>query len=99
MQNRMLVLHVTYTVKAGEKENFVAAVAAAGIDAASRAEAGCVRYDYFYAAQAENAVLLVEVWDNVEAQAAHTQTEHFQRLAAIKERYVLQTAVQKYIGE
>ncbi len=43
----MFILHVTYTVKPGEKENFVAAVAAAGIDTASRAEAGCVQYDYF----------------------------------------------------
>ena len=95
----MFILHVTYTVKPGEKENFVAAVAAAGIDAASRAEVGCVQYDYFYAAQTEDSVLLVEVWDNVEAQEANTRTAHFQKLAAIKERYVLQTAVQKYIGE
>ena len=95
----MFILHVTYTVKPGEKENFVAAVAAAGIDTASRAEAGCVQYNYFYAAQAEDRVLLVEVWESVEAQAAHTQTAHFQKLAAIKERYVLQTVVQKYIGE
>lgn len=94
----MFILHVTYTVKPGEKENFVAAVAAAGIDTASRAEAGCVQYDYFYAAQVEDRVLLVEIWDSVEAQAAHTQTVHFQKLAAIKERYVLQTAVQTYIG-
>ena len=48
----MLILHVRYDIKPGEKENYVAAVKAAGIDAASRAEEGCRQYDYFYAAQA-----------------------------------------------
>ncbi len=94
----MLILHVEYEVKPGEQENFVAAIAAAGIDAASRAEAGCVRYDYFYGAQSADTVLLVEIWDSAEAQAAHTNTAHFQKLAAIKEQYVLRTTVQRYLG-
>ena len=54
----MIILHVTYTAKPGQKENYLKAVAAAGIDAASRAEAGNVRYDYFYAAQQEDTILL-----------------------------------------
>ncbi len=94
----MLILHVEYEVKPGEQENFVAAIAAADIDAASRAEAGCVRYDYFYGAQSADTVLLVEIWDSAEAQAAHTSTAHFQKLAAIKEQYVLRTTVQRYLG-
>ncbi len=95
----MYILHVTYTVKPGEKESFVKAIADAGIDAASRAEDGCRQYDYFYAAQAEDQVLLVEVWDSVEAQQAHTQTAHFKQLGGIKEQYVIDTAIAKYIGE
>ena len=94
----MLILHVRYDIKPGEKENFVAAVKAAGIDAASRAEEGCRQYDYFYAAQAEDQVLLVEVWDSQEAQQAHTDTAHFQKLGGIKEQYVVKTTVTKYIG-
>ncbi len=95
----MYILHVTYTVKPGEKENFMSAIAAAGIDAASRAEDGCRQYDYFYAAQADDQVLLVEVWDSVEAQQVHTQTAHFKQLGGIKEQYVVDTAIAKYIGE
>lgn len=93
----MFILHVTYTVCQAQKENFVAAIAAAGIDTASRAEAGCIQYDYFYGAQTEDQVLLVEVWENEAAQKAHTHTAHFQQLAAIKEQFVLKTDVKKYI--
>lgn len=93
----MYLLHVTYTVRPGQKENFVAAVAAAGIDAASRAEAGNGQYDYFYAADKADTVLLVELWDSVAAQQAHTQTAHFQALGAIKAQYVLETAIEKYV--
>lgn len=95
----MFILHVTYTVKPGQKENFVQAIADACIDAASRAEEGCRQYDYFYAAQADDKVLLVEIWDSVEAQQAHTKTAHFQQLGGIKEQYVLDTAIAKFIGE
>ena len=93
----MIILHVTYTTKAGQKEAFVNAIAAAGIDAASRAEAGNIRYDYFYAAQQDNAVLLVEEWENEAVLEAHKHTTHFQQLAGIKEQYVEQTVVEKHI--
>ena len=93
----MIILHVTYTTKAGQKEAFVNAIAAAGIDAASRAEAGNIRYDYFYAAQQDNAVLLVEEWENEAVLEAHKHTTHFQQLAGIKEQYVEQTVVKKHI--
>lgn len=95
----MYILHVQYDIKPGKKEEFVAAVSEAGIDVASRAEAGCQQYDYFYAAQAEDQVLLVEVWDSQEAQQAHTNTAHFKKLGALKEQYVVNTTVTKYVGE
>lgn len=92
----MLILHVDYTVRPKQKEAFVAAVAAADIDTASRAEKGCIQYDYFYGAQTEDQVLLVEVWENEAAQKVHTHTAHFQQLAAIKEQFVLETDIKKY---
>ncbi|MFR6291823.1 MAG: putative quinol monooxygenase [Peptococcaceae bacterium] len=95
----MIILHVTYTAKPGQKENYLKAVAAAGIDAASRAEAGNVRYDYFYAAQQENTILLVEVWETAAALEAHKATAHFQQLASIKDQYIEQTAVERFAWE
>ena len=36
----MIILHVTYTTKPGEAENFIRAIEEAGIDKATRAENG-----------------------------------------------------------
>ena len=95
----MIILHVTYTTKPGEAENFIRAIENAGIDKATRAENGCLQYDYFYAAQAENQILLVERWADAEALKAHTCAEHFKQLGSMKDHFVQETAIVKYSGE
>lgn len=93
----MILLHVTYTMKPGQKENYLAAIAEAGIDKASREEVGNICYDYFYAAQKEDTILLIEQWDNEDVLELHKTMPHFKQLAAIKDQYVEQTMVKKYI--
>ncbi len=95
----MIILYVTYTTKPGEAQNFIRAIEEAGIDKATRAENGCLQYDYFYAAQAENQILLVERWADAEALKAHTCAEHFKQLGGMKEQYVQETSIVKYNGE
>ena len=95
----MIILHVTYTTKPGAAENFIRAIENAGIDKATRAENGCLQYEYFYAAQAENQILLVERWADAEALKAHTCAEHFKQLGSMKDQFVLETAIVKYSGE
>ena len=95
----MIILHVTYTTKPGQREAFINAIAEAGIDAACRAENGNCCYDYFYAAQKEDTVLLVEKWESIEALKAHMQTAHFQALGPIKEQFVQESVMEKYNGE
>jgi hypothetical protein len=53
-------LHVTYTAKPGCREAFVRNVVTKGVLTAVRAEAGCLGYDYYFSAQDEDVVLLVE---------------------------------------
>ncbi|MBR4944452.1 MAG: antibiotic biosynthesis monooxygenase [Peptococcaceae bacterium] len=95
----MIILHVTYTMKPGQAENFISAIEQAGIDAATRNENGCLQYDYFYAAQTPDRILLVERWADADSLKAHTCAPHFQELAKMKDQYVLDTAIVKYIGE
>ena len=42
----MIVLNVTYQCKPELREEFLEAIMTEGIDAASRAEAGNIKYDY-----------------------------------------------------
>ena len=80
--------YVTYTLKDKEtRDAFYSEVKASGVVEASRAEEGCIRYDYFYCADTDNQIFLWEQWESREAQAEHMTLPHFSTLTAIKEKY------------
>ena len=88
----MLNLFVLYKAENGEMlRRFYEEVKAAGIIEKSREEAGNLRYDYFFSADKENEILLVEKWESPEAQQEHSKLSHFAELGKIKEKYNIQT--------
>lgn len=86
-----IMLLVTYKLKPHSRDNFLGEVAAAEILQKTRREEGALRYDYYISAADADTVLLVERWRSAEAQAAHIA-----ELKRIKEKYVLETAVEKF---
>ena len=84
----MLLLLVKYTAKPGGGEKFVREITASGILNTVRAEDGCISYD---------SVLLIEKWVSPEQQEAHLQSAHMAELMRIKEKYILNTAVEKAV--
>lgn len=93
----MIILNVTYKCKPGMREKFVEAIKAEGIDAASRAEAGNFKYDYYMSVDNSDELLLVEKWQDAEVLAVHGKQEHFARLGQIKAEYVEDTVIERYI--
>lgn len=91
-----IMLIVTYKLKPRSREGFLGEIAAAEILQKTRREEGALRYDYYLSATDADTVLLVERWKSAEAQAAHLQTAHIAELKRIKEKYVLETAVEKF---
>jgi len=96
-EEKAMVLNVTYTVKSGCAKAFYDEANAAGIPQKSRAEAGCLRYEYYLPMEKENELLLIEVWKDHAAQKAHMETEHFKQLGGIKAKYVLETKMEEFI--
>ena len=92
----MIILNVTYKCKPGMREKFVEAIKAEGIDAASRAEAGNFKYDYYMSVDNSDELLLVEKWQDAEALAEHGKQPHFARLGALKPEFVLDTVIERY---
>ena len=92
----MIVLHVLYKCIPGMRENFLNTIRAEELDAASRAEAGNLQYDYYFPAGDDAALLLVEKWRDADALAEHGKQPHFARLGALKPRYVTDTLVEKF---
>lgn len=91
-----IMLLVTYKLKPQAREYFLGEVAAAEILQKTCREDGALRYDYYLSAADADAVLLVERWSSAEAQSAHLQTAHIAELKRIKEKYVLETVVEKF---
>ena len=92
----MLTWNVTYHCKPGQREAFYQALCALGVRGNSLQEEGNVKYDYFFAAEAPDDLLLVETWTEPELQAAHCSTELFARLQALKAQYCDSVNIDKF---
>lgn len=92
----MIVLNVTYKCKPDLRAEFLEAILAEGIDVASRAEAGNLKYDYYIPFDDDGDLLLVEKWRDAEALAAHAEMPHYAKLKALKPRFVTDTVVERF---
>ena len=91
-----LFVEVHYQVKPRKREEFYRKIQEQGIDTDSRAEAGNIKYDYYYAIDDPDSICLIEAWTDGEAQIAHGSTAHYAKLTALKNEYVVKAEVLKY---
>jgi quinol monooxygenase YgiN len=71
----VIVVAVRVRVKPAKRQEFV--TLAQGMLEPSRAEKGCVSYNFFADTLDANAFLYFEEWESSEALRSHSQTEHF----------------------
>jgi quinol monooxygenase YgiN len=96
--NNTVILNVTYTIKQGKREEFYKKINEAGIPQKSRNEKGNLKYDYYFSADSENQILLIEIWKDQDSQNAHKELEHFKQLQVIKESYVTDVKFEQFIN-
>ena len=92
----MIVLNVTYRCRPDMREVFLERIIAEGIDGASRAEDGNIKYDYYIPFGGSDELLLIEKWRDEAALAAHAAAEHFSRLKELKPIYVQDTVIERF---
>ncbi len=84
----MTNFYVTYKLKDKEtRKAFYEAVKASGAPEKTREEDGCIRYEFFFYADDDSAVLLWEQWESREAQKIHLKQPHYLEFDAIKKSY------------
>ena len=90
----MLTIYVTYEGSdRASVEGFYSEIKSNRIDELSRAEDGNVCYDYYWPAEVQNQLFLLEKWETKEAQQLHSQQPHFQRLGQLKQKYGIESTV------
>lgn len=95
-ESEMFGIRVYYTAKDRETlRDFYEEVVKAGIAESSRAEEGCLLYEYYFSADRENEMLLLEMWKDKQAQVVHSGLSHIARLGEIKASYGIETAAEE----
>ena len=92
----MLYLHVYYTAKESDDvKGFLSEANEAGIVSKTREEKGCLQYEYFISIENDRKLLLLEKWETAEDQKAHGMQDHFRMLGEIKNKYGLETRIER----
>lgn len=89
----MLTIIVTYHCKDNQRDEFYKALCELNTRGTSLQEAGCLRYDYAFAAESPNDLLLVEQWEDHPTHDAHCKSETFAKLQALKPQYCESSSV------
>lgn len=92
----MLTWNVTYHCRSGQREAFYKALCQLGIRDNSMSEEGNLGYNYYFAAESPDDLLLVESWTKPELQQAHCQTGIFARLQELKTQYCTGVEIAKF---
>ncbi|MBR5702555.1 MAG: antibiotic biosynthesis monooxygenase [Oscillospiraceae bacterium] len=91
----MLVFHVIFKCKPGMRETFLEKLTEEGIVAACRGEAGNLGYSYYFSAENDRDLLLIEKWKDLAALAGHARQPHMARMDEIKAEYVTDMTLEK----
>ena len=92
----MEILNVTYKCKEGMREKFLEAIKAEELDAASRAEAGNIKYDFYFSDGDPDELFLFEKWSDEAAVKSHNSEPHFKRFGELKAEFVQETILERY---
>jgi len=92
----MILLLVKYSMKPGSTDDFLREVKAAEIPDITRDESGNIRYEFYYPAETEDTILLLEQWTDFSKVEEHRAMDHIKTLIELKTKYVLSTEIQRF---
>lgn len=91
-----ITVHLYYTGTNGNARKFAEEMEESGTADAIRAEAGNLRYEYYFPMNDPETVLLVDSWTDRAAIDAHHASPMMRTIAALRERYDLHMKVERY---
>lgn len=72
----MIIVHGTFPVKADVRDDALELMRQMAV--ASRAEEGCISYEFYIGLSDPNTLLLFQEWESVDALQGHFETEHME---------------------
>lgn len=93
-----LTVNLRYTGQDGSARKFAEEMESTGTADAIRAEAGNLRYEYYFPMNDPETVLLIDSWENQAAIDAHHATSMMATIAKLREKYDLHMTVERYVS-
>lgn len=94
-----ITVNIYYTGEKGNARKFAQEMVESGVVAAIRAEAGNLRYEYFFPMEDPETVLLIDSWRDQGAIDAHHATPMMGQITALREKYDLHMKVERYVSD
>jgi quinol monooxygenase YgiN len=91
-----ITVHLYYTGTNGSARKFAEEMEESGTADAIRAEAGNLRYAYFFPMHDPETVLLIDSWTDQTAIDAHHASPMMQTIAALRDKYDLHMKVERF---
>ena len=91
-----ITVNLYYTGTNGSARRFAEEMVSSGVVARIRAEAGNLRYEYFFPMDDPETVLLIDSWVDQQAIDAHHASPMMAELAALRDKYDLHMKVERY---
>ncbi|MDE5896318.1 MAG: antibiotic biosynthesis monooxygenase [Clostridia bacterium] len=91
-----ITIHIYYKGENGNAGKFAEEMESSGIADKVRAESGNERYEYFYPANDQETVLLIDRWVNQEAIDEHHKSPMMKQIADLRTKYKLKMRVEKF---
>lgn len=94
-----ITINIYYSGKDGNARKFAEEMTESGIVRDIRAEAGNLRYEYFFPMNDTQTVLLIDSWEDQSAIDNHHASAMMSKIAKLREKYDLHMKVERYISD
>lgn len=94
-----ITVNIYYTGTNGSARRFAEEMTQSGVVADIRAEAGNLKYEYFFPMDDPETVLLIDRWRDQEAIDAHHASPMMGKIAELREKYDLHMKVERMVSD
>jgi quinol monooxygenase YgiN len=94
-----ITVNIYYTGNRGAARKFAEEMTVSGVVDAIRAEAGNLRYAYFFPMEDPETVLLIDSWRDQQALDTHHASSMMAQIARLREQYDLHMRVERYLSD
>lgn len=94
-----ITINIYYSGKNGNAKKFAEEMISKGIVSNIRAEAGNIRYEYFFPIDDPETVLLIDSWNDQHSIDVHHASPMMAQITELREKYDLHMRLERYVSD